>query len=355
MRAGIPDIAAHPHDGIVRYAFSKRVHAIGLLKAILPPSVTSAAAWSTLKVDKDSFVDPSLRKRYADLLFSFRVRRTQVHAYVLFEHQRATDPLMMARLLVYMGRIWDRLLRDDPRRTTIPTILPVVLYNGTSAWSAPTSFEHLVDLPEALRKDLLPRTPRFTADLVDLAPSRATAIADKWLTAFGKLVLWALSVADDDDRFIDEIGRMKDTVHEILGAADGYEVLGAILRYISSTHERIGTERFRYALTSATAEKDRNKVMTLLEKFWQEGAIKGRAEGQAQMLLDQLAARFGPVPADVRARVSAANEATLRRWSIRVLTAATMAGVLDGRAAGGAKKKSARAARPTRVTGAARA
>jgi hypothetical protein len=33
QKLGEPDIASHPHDGIVRYAFSKPVHAKGLLRA----------------------------------------------------------------------------------------------------------------------------------------------------------------------------------------------------------------------------------------------------------------------------------------------------------------------------------
>jgi hypothetical protein len=46
------------------------------------------------------------------------------------------------------------------------------------------------------------------------------------------------------------------------------------------------------------------------------------------MLLEQFAAKFGPVPDAVRARVAAADEATFRRWSLRVLTETTLAGVL---------------------------
>ena len=335
----VSDIAAHPHDGIVRYAFSKRVHAKGLLQAILPRSLARAIAWSTLKLDKDSFVNPELRRRYADLLFSMRIRGTEVRVYVLFEHQRRVDPLMMLRLFVYMGRIWERLARDDPKLTKIPAIMPVLLHNGKSGWSAATSFEALVDLPEALRPELLPRTPKFAADLVDLSPAHATAIADEWLTAFGKLVLWALSVAGDDARFMAEIGRMKAALRESLAAEDGFDALGALLRYISATHQRFSSREFKQAIVAATAEEDEEKMTTVLEKIWQEVAnsIKARAE----MLLELLAAKLGPVPAKTRAQVMAADEATLRRWSLRVLTETTLAGVLDA-----PKPKRARKAAP---------
>src|SRR5215468_4734362 len=120
-----------------------------------------------------------------------------------------------------------------------------------SGWNAATSFAEIVDLPEHIRAELLTRTPCFEADLVDLSPAQASVIAGEWLTAFGRLVLWALSVAGDDARFLAEVGRMQGAIHEALAAPDGYEALGVLLRYISVTHERIGPQRFKEALTAA--------------------------------------------------------------------------------------------------------
>jgi hypothetical protein len=75
-----------------------------------------------------------------------------------------------------------------------------------------------------------------------------------------------------------------------------------------------------------------------------EGRVEGRVEGRADTLLKQLAARFGRVPAETRARILAANEATVTRWSIRVLTAPTLEAVLRS-PSGRAVKKAAPAAR----------
>ena len=91
-------------------------------------------------------------------------------------------------------------------------------------------------------------------------------------------------------------------------------------------------------LLETTASEARKKViMDELDVF----KVEGRKEGRAQTLLDLLRARFGRVPADAKARVLAAKEATLARWSLRVLTAPTLEAVLDGKA-----KKAAPARRP---------
>lgn len=115
--------------------------------------------------------------------------------------------------------------------------------------------------------------------------------------------------------------------------------LRAILLYLAETHPGLGAPRIA-GLLEKTARK-RHKVMKdALDELREEGRVEGRAE----ILLELLAARFGRVPAEIKARVRAANEATISRWSIRVLTAPTLAAVLRS-SNGKAATKSAPAAR----------
>jgi hypothetical protein len=65
-----------------------------------------------------------------------------------------------------------------------------------------------------------------------------------------------------------------------------------------------------------------------------KGKLEGKREGKREALLDQLAARFGRVPARIQARIRAADEAALKRWSVRVLTAASYVEVIDDDAEG---------------------
>jgi predicted transposase YdaD len=347
--------SAQPHDGLVRYAFSTRVHAKGLLKAVLPAGLVSSITWRTLKLEKDSFVDPDLRKRFADLLFSVRIRGVEVRVYILLEHQRGVEVLMMLRVLGYLTRIWERIVRDDPRRQKIPAIVPVLIHNGEHGWTAETSFEKVVDLPERARDALRPHTPSFEARLVDLGPEHATALEEAWLTAFGKLVLWALSVTGDNPRFLAEIDRMQGAIAEALAAPHGYEALAVLLRYISTTHARLDAQRFEKALTAAAGKNEAKIMMTILEELELRGVRKGerrgRVEGRAQTLLDQLAARFGSVPATAKAHILAADEPTLARWSIRVLSEKSIDAVLDGARPKRAKKTGA-VSKQGRATGA---
>ena len=51
---------------------------------------------------------------------------------------------------------------------------------------------------------------------------------------------------------------------------------------------------------------------------------EGRREGEAEVLLRLLRVRFGPLPAAVTERITAADAETLLRWSERVLSAPTL-------------------------------
>ena len=61
------------------------------------------------------------------------------------------------------------------------------------------------------------------------------------------------------------------------------------------------------------------------EEGREEGRIEGRLEGQREMVLEQLAFKFGPLPAETRAAVEALTEPQINELAVRILTAQTLA------------------------------
>jgi flagellar biosynthesis/type III secretory pathway protein FliH len=59
-----------------------------------------------------------------------------------------------------------------------------------------------------------------------------------------------------------------------------------------------------------------------------EGLTEGLMKGEAALLLRQLERRFGALPAEVKARVAAADTAALEVWGLRVLDAGSLEDVL---------------------------
>jgi predicted transposase YdaD len=171
-RRGAP--TAQPHDALVKWTFSQREHAIALLRAVLPPEVVAAVDWSTLRVEKDSFVDRALRSRYSDVVISVRMGEERVYFYTLIEHQRDVEPLMVFRILQYMTRLWERLVLEQPTAKTLPPILPLLIHHSATGWTAATAFQDVIAGEGPARAALERHIPRFEVRLIDLSEGRAS-------------------------------------------------------------------------------------------------------------------------------------------------------------------------------------
>ena len=329
---------AQPHDGLAKWTFSQLPHAAGLLKAALPAEMVAAVDWSTLRVEKGSFVDRALRHRHSDIVLSAKMGAHDVLFYAIIEHQRKVDPLMIFRIGLYMWRLWEQLVREKPTRTSLPPIVPFLLHHSDTGWTAATAFERIIDGPGPARAAIERHIPHFELRLVDLSEGKASRLAEQALTALGRLVLWCMSVAYDDERFEREIQWMRDAIVAAVKAPDGHAALEVLMQYLVATHKRLSTGKIGELLIKAAGPEAQEDIVDFREPFKLEGKIEGRLAMRVEVLLDLLAARFGKVPAAARARVCAADEKTLSKWTLRVLTAETVADVLDGGASASAPR-----------------
>ncbi|HTN86117.1 MAG TPA: Rpn family recombination-promoting nuclease/putative transposase, partial [Sorangium sp.] len=234
--------------------------------------------------------------------------------------------------------------RERPGLKTLPPIMPVLIHHSDTGWTAARAFQDIVAVEGPERAALLPHIPRFEVRLVDVSGGRAADLVEQALTALGKVVLWCLSVAGDDARLEREIGRIAAALDEVLQAPNGLAALEALLRYLVATHERLSVRKIGGILEKAAGPRAQEAVVTALDEIERRGERRGRAQGRAQTLLDVLAVRFGALPAEVSARILAADEATLVTWTARVLTAPTPEDVLgeDGQRASPARRPAAR-------------
>jgi predicted transposase YdaD len=303
----------------------------------------------TLRVENGSFVDRALRSRHSDLVLSVRMRGERVYIYVLVEHQRDVDPLMVVRMLIYMARLWEQLLRESPGMKAVPPIMPLLIHNSAGGWTAATAFQDVVAAEGEVRRALRPYIPRFEMRLIELGEGQARRLAARMLTAFGEIVLWCMSVAGDEARLEAELQHRAKAIEKMVQAPDGLAALGAVMRYIVATHQGMSEKKTR-ELLEKVGPRTKEAVVTWVDAMEQRaekrgekrGVRRGVREGCARMLLQQLAARFGEVPAEVAARVEAAGEGELDRWALRMLTAPTLEDALDDGEATGQSAPSTR-------------
>lgn len=326
-------MSAQPHDAYVKATFSKVRNARGELRAALPPSVRALVDWRTLKVETGSFVDATLRSRFTDLLFSARIAGRDARIYMLFEHQSTHDPLLVFRVLAYEVRVWEAWLARHPRAKRLPPIVPVVLAQVRGKWRASKLFIELIQFADAAEREALtPFMPRLEVRVDDLALLGDEQLRARAMSAGAKLALASLREMRRR-RAPDAIERrLGPWVGSIPATREGTDDLRAFAQYIWAARPEMTKARLG-RLVARGAPRGEDVVMTtarqLLAKGKAEGKAEGRREALAEMLIKLLTRRFGKVPERMREKIIAADARTLARWGERVLTAPSLAAVLD--------------------------
>ena len=317
---------ATPHDALFKSAFREADAAASLLRALLPPSFAAQIDASNLTLEPGSFVDEALRERHSDLLYSCLLNGSEVLIYFLLEHQSTVDPLMAYRVARYVDRILEQWLRGHEGAQRLPVVLPIVVYNGATPWTAPTDLRDLFDLPGAARPALEPLLPSVRFILDDLARQDEADLGRRALTTFAEIALRALKQLPRSPDPVADLQRWLGLLRALLAAPRGLSKLAALVEYLRRVAD-VDDEALRTTVAQLGPAAEEVTV-TAAERLRREGLDEGRRT-QAAMLVSMLEARFGAVPDDVRARIEAADTETLERWGVRLVTADALEDVLD--------------------------
>ena len=264
-----------PHDRLFRSVFSDAGEAAGLLQTALPATLRNSFDWTTLTLVDGTFIDEDLLGSQSDLLY--QVEHTEsgqaVSVYMLFEHQSSPDPWMPFRLLRYCCRIWEAERRDDPGKSELRPIVPVVFYQGARSWNHSTEFAHL--FPEALRS--LPWVPRFAHELLDQTTLEPDAVGGG---IKGRIAQLLTMVAFN--RHLDAALEVTAGLLLLLRqAGGGVDERRQFYLYLLATQDLDVVQRLREALRRRGLEEE-DEIMTYAQQLLAEGEAKGRAEGEAK-------------------------------------------------------------------------
>ena len=334
------------HDALFKRAFAVPKHAAAELRCVLPEAACERLELGALEMLPASFVDEEMAHRHADLLFRAPIRgdaSERAYVYVLLEHQSEPDRLMAWRVLTYMQRIWSAIVREQPAKTSLPPIIPVVVHHGTGGWRAPRRFHELISGLEAL-PELLPLVPDFELLVDDLGAISHEALRTRPMPPFAKLALWLLRDGRQLEVLLSHLAVWADELAELARRDPSHQDRAVLARYIlrvagempsEQLRERIAKDAPELEETMATIEEQliqkgvRQGVEQGLRQGVEQGVRQGRAEALRETLERQLRARFGPVEQAISQRIAAASAVDLDRWLERVITAERPADVFD--------------------------
>ncbi|MEZ4437187.1 MAG: hypothetical protein R3F65_32745 [bacterium] len=121
----------------------------------------------------------------------------------------------------------------------------------------------------------------------------------------------------------------------------GRSALEALFEYLLRVNDTVERTRLAREIRRVAGPEAEEVAMTAAQRLIDEGRAagrqegraegrqEGRAEGQRLTLERLLRLKFGPLPEDAERHLAAADPAALTRYTERVLTADTLAAVLD--------------------------
>src|SRR5690554_1009561 len=135
----VPD---NRHDKGYKYLLSAKKVFLELLKSFVRQGwVEEIDESNIVRVDK-SFILQDFKGKEADLVYWVKMNDRDVIFYILMEMQSRVDFQMPYRMLLYMVEIWRGVLKDvekgeeKKKEFRLPSIVPMVLYNGKNNWTA---------------------------------------------------------------------------------------------------------------------------------------------------------------------------------------------------------------------------
>jgi hypothetical protein len=147
------------HDSGYKLLYSHGAMVRDLLTGFVPGDWIDELDFSSLEKCSGSYISDDLRDRADDLIWRVRWGPSWLYVYLLLEFQSRIDPWMAVRIQTYVGLLYQDLIRTEQLSATgrLPPVLPLVLYNGATPWSAACEMEPLI---EPAPPSLAPYRPR---------------------------------------------------------------------------------------------------------------------------------------------------------------------------------------------------
>ena len=274
--AAVPTTVGAMHDPIYKrlFAFPRMVG--DLLRAVGDPDWLGDVDWGTLEKLSAEHVGDSGQRRLGDAAWRVRFSNGWLYLLVLLEFQSRSDARMALRNLEYTALLYGDLARRGelgaPGRW--PPVLPVVLYNGDTPWTAALEM-----------RDLLAPVP---ATLSAYQPSQRSLLLDERRVAVDDLPLGNLMravVGFEQSRTPTDVVRVAEALRGLLRSPQDSDLGRAFAAWMQQMV--VGTSAGQAGLE--LGETLGEATMTLVERMAQwpeqwrrEGVAEGRREGVAE-------------------------------------------------------------------------
>lgn len=260
-----------PHDRYLKSILEDPKIAADFLGHNLPDYVLRSINLSTIKAQKESFIDEKLKMQITDILFSVDFAGKPGYIYLLLEHTSTVDRMLPFRMLKYSIAVMEYHLKKNKNKkdAVLPIVYPLMFYTGARPFKHSMNIYDLFGEHKRLAKEIYGRPYR----LIDL-----TQISDEQMQAYQWFTLAGLSM-----KYVREIDRLlkNGSVIECITELKGEGELQYILQtfnYLTHASNIEAPDCLLETFEKALSEEGET-VMTLAEHLRRQGVQQGIEQG----------------------------------------------------------------------------
>ena len=305
----------NPHDKFFKETFGKVEVAKDFLNNYLPGSIMKIVDMSTLEPQKDSFINKELQEVFSDMLFRVNIDKREGYIYFLFEHKSYTSKNISFQLLKYMLEIWEAKINKE-RIEELPVIIPLVIYHGKNQWNISTNLGQMINGYKELPEDVKRYIPDYEYLLYDISGYTDEEIKGGVINKIAMTTLRDIQTKDIEG-VIESIYKMIEYLIELEDKQTGIEYFETLMKYVFNARVDLTKEAIIKVMDKieSTYPEGSDLVMTLAEKFREEGKEKGIEIGEVKSLIKTtirlLTKKFGVLPDKTKEKISKLDADTL--------------------------------------------
>jgi hypothetical protein len=137
------------YDNAYKYLFKNKRIFYQLITSFVKEDFVKEITLENIELVDKSFVSEEFLARESDVIYRINLKARDVYIFILLEFQSTVDKTIPVRMFSYLFQFYD-LLQRESQKGKLPSIFPLLLYNGLEDWTIPTNIKDLIDhqIPE---------------------------------------------------------------------------------------------------------------------------------------------------------------------------------------------------------------